>query len=423
MNTGVFVRIARRVLPTRTEHVWPTAMPTLPPDLIVAGPAEMTMGPTVDIAANGGGLFHRIPALACAPNGDLLIAFDRRPDSADDAPNPNSVVQRRSRDNGRSWESETVIHGGVPGSAKVGYSDPCYLVDNATAEIHNFHVISYDRGFGDSQAGADPTDRNVLHVEVSTSRDNGHTWTHRDITDEITTDSTTTSRFVASGQGIAILHGRYQGRLVAQMTVRNAAGQQAQSIYSDDHGVTWQAGEPVGQMMDENKVVELSDGILMLNSRDANRSGHRKVAYSHDGGETWGVVSLVDDLVDPTNNGQIFRAFPNVHEGCARARVLLFTNSCHATDRVDATLSVSCDDGRTWPTHQLYMPGEVGYTTVVVQADGRLGVAWERNGIHFATLTTGWLDSVCPEPGDAEDADDLGERPHVHPTALPNVGV
>ena len=89
------MRIARRVLPTRTEHVWPTAMPTLPPDLIVAGPAEMTMGPTVDIAANGGGLFHRIPALACAPNGDLLIAFDRRPDSADDAPNPNSVVQRR----------------------------------------------------------------------------------------------------------------------------------------------------------------------------------------------------------------------------------------------------------------------------------------------------------------------------------------
>ncbi|GAE71438.1 sialidase [Cutibacterium acnes JCM 18916] len=44
------------------------------------------------------------------------------------------------------------------------------------------------------------------------------------------------------------------------MTVRNSVGQQAQSIYSDDHGITWHAGNPVGRMMDENKVVELSDG-------------------------------------------------------------------------------------------------------------------------------------------------------------------
>ena len=34
----------------------------------------------------------------------------------------------------------------------------------------------------------------------------------------------------------------------------------AVSVYSDDHGKTWQAGNPVtGMLMDENKVVELSD--------------------------------------------------------------------------------------------------------------------------------------------------------------------
>jgi len=55
---------------------------------------------------------------------------------------------------------------------------------------------------------------------------------------------------------------------------------QAVSIYSDDHGSTWHAGEPVGTSMDENKTVELSDGTVMMNSRDSNGSGYRKVAYS-----------------------------------------------------------------------------------------------------------------------------------------------
>mgnify|MGYP002717414194 FL=1 len=193
-----------------------------------------------------------------------------------------------------------------------------------------------------------------------------------------------------------MLHGPHAGRLIAQMTVRNSVGQQAQSIYSDDHGITWHAGNPVGRMMDENKVVELSDGTLMLNSRDAARSGRRKVAYSHDGGLTWGPVKLVDDLIDPTNNAQIIRAYPNARAGSAKARILLFTNARNATERVNGTLSVSCDDGRTWVSHQTYMPGEVGYTTAAVQSDGALGVLWERDGIRYSTIPMGWLNSVCP---------------------------
>src|SRR5699024_12800566 len=48
----------------------------------------------------------RIPALAVAPNGDLLAAFDKRPVHGD-SPAPNSIWQRRSRDGGRRSEEHT----------------------------------------------------------------------------------------------------------------------------------------------------------------------------------------------------------------------------------------------------------------------------------------------------------------------------
>lgn len=397
---------------------WPTAEPAPLPDVSTEAGASLRLSSVSALATNNEpqGSFYRIPALTTAPNGDLLASYDLRPGSTTDAPNPNSIMQRRSRDNGRTWDPPTVVHAGRPGAQKVGYSDPSYIVDPATGKIFNFHVKSYDRGFAQSQAGTDPDDRNVLHVEVSTSTDNGHTWSHRIITGDITPDPTTRTRFVASGQGTVLQYGPHAGRLVAQMTVRNSAGQQAQTIYSDDHGDTWKAGQPVGQMMDENKVVELSDGTLMLNSRDAVRSGFRKKAFSHDGGQTWGDVTLDDDLIDPTNNAQIIRAFPNAEEGSDRAKILLFTNSRDARSRINGTLSVSCDDGQSWASKQTYMPGEVGYTTVAVQSDGSVGLLWERNGIHYANTTMAWLPSVCPAAAD-ESAPSEEETPTPTPSA------
>lgn len=38
--------------------------------------------------------------------------------------------------------------------------------------------------------------------------------------------------------------------------------------------------------MDENKIVELSDGTLMNNSRSSGADTYRKVSYSTDGGVT-----------------------------------------------------------------------------------------------------------------------------------------
>lgn len=353
------------------------------------------------LATNGEGGFpnYRIPALTVTNRGDVLASYDGRP-TAGDAPGPNSVLQRRSTNNGRTWQQQTVVHAGRPETPKEGYSDPSYLVDRRTGHIFNFHVKSFDRGFGNSQPGVDPADRNVLQAEVSVSRDSGRTWTHKVITPDITPDPGWRSRFAASGQGIQLKYGEHAGRLLQQFTIINGAGVfQAVSVYSDDHGKTWRAGQPIGVGMDENKTVELSDGRVMLNSRDSQRSGYRKVAYSEDGGVSYGAVTLDRELPDPANNASIVRAYPNAREGSARAAVLLFSNAASSTQRVNGTIRMSFDDGKTWPVSRAFQPDGMAYSTLVTLPNGNVGLLYEpdagNGGIRFAQFNLAWLRGVA----------------------------
>ena len=353
------------------------------------------------LATNEDGVFpnYRIAALTVANNGDLLASYDGRPTAAD-SPGPNSILQRRSTDNGETWEPQTYIREGDTEEPIEGFSDPSYIVDRETGSIFNFHVFSMDAGFGDSQPGTDPEDRNVIHANVSRSDDHGETWTHETITDDITSDDGWRSRFAASGQGIQLQYGPYAGRLIQQFTIINADDDfQAVSVYSDDHGETWQVGQPVGVGMDENKTVELSDGRVMLNSRDSHVSGYRKVAISEDGGQSYGEVYVDEQLPDPANNASIVRAFPNAPEGSDEAQVLLFSNSADQGTRSNGTIRMSCDDGETWPVSQQFQPGGMAYSTLVTQPDGTIGMLYEpdagNGGIRYANFNLAWLGGVC----------------------------
>ncbi|WP_181446935.1 exo-alpha-sialidase [Streptomyces sp. NTH33] len=353
------------------------------------------------LATNGEGGFpnYRIPALTVTNSGDVLASYDGRP-TAIDAPGPNSVLQRRSTDGGATWQEQTVVHEGKRTAPVEGYSDPSYIVDRRTGDIFNFHVKSFNQGFGGSRPGVDPEDRNVLHAEVSVSHDEGRTWEHETITADVTADLGWRSRFAASGQGIQLKYGKHAGRLLQQYTIINGAGVfQAVSVYSDDHGRSWKVGEPVGVGMDENKTVELSDGRVMLNSRDSQRSGYRKVALSEDGGVTYGKVTIDRELPDPTNNASLVRAFPNAPEGSARAKVLLFSNAASTSQRANGIVRMSFDDGRTWPVGRVFQPGGMAYSTLATLPDGNVGLLYEpdggNGGIRFARFNLAWLQGVA----------------------------
>lgn len=107
------------------------AEPTLGEKIQVGGPSEFDQAgsftspdanPTLEagvsepvpLSVSREGAYNiRIPAIAMAPNGGLLASYDRRPldggAGGGDSPNANWIVQRRSTDNGKTWQRETVL--------------------------------------------------------------------------------------------------------------------------------------------------------------------------------------------------------------------------------------------------------------------------------------------------------------------------
>lgn len=356
--------------------------------------------PLVDVATAGEGGWprYRIPALTVAPNGDLLAFYDGRP-TMQDLPSNIALLMRRSRDGGRTWREPQVLRSAPP---PAGFGDPSALVDRITGDVFVFHAASIDAGFASSTTGSDAADAKVLHADYSVSHDNGRTWTHRRITTELKAGHADwAGMFAASGEGIQLRRGPHAGRLVQQYTVRRSGANYAVSAWSDDHGATWHTSEPVGPGADENKVVELSDGRVMLNAR---ATPHRLVAFSADGGATYSALLPDSALPDPGNNGSIIRAFPDAERSDPRSRMLLFSNTADLRERRNLTVRLSCDDGATWPVSRVVQSGASAYSTLTPlrgkngQWEGSYGLLYERDGyrhISFTSFALDWLGGGC----------------------------
>ncbi len=411
-----------------------------------AGPGSFT---SVNLAADrtSENFFYRIPALAHLGDGVVLASWDARPGSAADAPNPNSIMERRSTDNGRTWGPPVITAAGKQADEsgpRFGYSDPSYVVDRETGTVFNFFVYSKDQGFFGSQYGNDDDNRQVISSAVISSTDGGLTWSEPRLITDVTKPANGTvnaqgayqpvagdvrTNFATSGEGIQLRYGPYAGRLIQQYAGRvlQADGStpiQAYSVYSDDHGATWQMGTPVGTGMDENKVVELSDGTVMLNSRDSDNGRQRKVTLSTDGGASYGAVVRDAELPDPTNNASIIRMHPDAAQGSADAQKLLVTNSNNGANgnRVNGAVRVSCDDGATWPGLRTLEPGFFAYSSATVLDDGLFGVLWERNytdNMQFSTFDEAWINYACA-PRSAPQVSATAGAPVTIPVTITN---
>lgn len=345
-----------------------------------------------DLATAGvGSPWYRIPALATTTKGTVIAAYDARP-TLGDLPSHITMVVRRSTDNGRTWQAQQIVR---EDPAPHGYGDPSLVVDHQTGRIFLFYAAGMNQGFAGSHTGNDETDPDILQADYSYSDDDGLTWHHRRITHEIK-DPSWGGFFASSGKGIQVKRGKYAGRLVQQYAVLVGGQIYAFSAYSDDHGATWHHGKLVGPGMDENKVVELADGRLMLNSR--SRSGYRKVAYSTDGGETWSQPVDDHELPDPADNGSILRENRNAGANSPEAHKLLFSNNESQSARENLVVKQSCDDGQTWPIRKVVEPGFAAYSTLERLPNGDFGLLWESNdyrNITFSTFTPDWLNGVC----------------------------
>ena len=356
----------------------------------------------------GGYRQYRIPALAVSARGTILAAYDGRP-NLDDLPNPIDLLLRRSFDNGVTWEPQQLVR---TGAGLQGFGDPSLLVDADTGRIFMFHAAGTHSGFFEAVAGLEPED-DVQHADVSYSDDDGGTWQHRRLTAQLKNPGIT-GLFAAAGQGIQIHTGPFAGRLVQQYVLLMEGSIMAASAFSDDHGETWQLGELIGPGTtgvgpNENKVVCLDDGRLLLHSR---ATPCRLSAVSEDGGQTWSPLQPVPDLPDPSDNGSLarFDGQPAVHApGSAETSTWLLASNNHDPHlRRNTVLSLSPDNGATWPAKLLLCPGSSAYSTVTRLPDGNIGVLYERDGyreIVFASSPAGQLTGllsarppVAPEP-------------------------
>lgn len=386
------------------------------------------------VRGTGGYRQYRIPALAVSTAGTVLAAYDGRP-NLDDLPNPIDLLLRRSTDNGRNWGEQRVVRTG-PGLN--GYGDPSLLVDAMTGRIFMFHAAGTHAGFFEAVGGLEP-DEDVQHCDVSFSDDDGVSWQHRRLTDQLKPGSVAGARagardrgitgiFAAAGQGIQMHTGPFAGRLVQQFVVLVDGEIMAASAYSDDHGENWALGSLIGKGPDgvgpnENKVACLDDGRLLLHSRATPR---RLAAVSDDGGETWSRLEPVEDLPDPSDNGSLIRfdGQPGVPSLATPATNswLLASNNQDTSLRRNTVLRLSADDGASWPAKLVLCEGSSAYSTAARLPDGNIGVLYERQGyreIVFVSVPVKQLTEQLPVPAvGAPRAPETRPRPEARPDHL-----
>ena len=316
---------------------------------------------------------YRIPAIVTAPNGDVIAAIDERvPDCGDLRTNKDvNIIVRRSSDNGKTWSNiETVVDFPYGKSA----SDPSMIVDTVTKDIFLFY------NYMDLN-----NEKDIYYLHVVKSADNGKTWGKPvDITSQITKPEWHKDfKFITSGRGIQTR----SGKLLHTMANLNSG---LHLFGSDDHGKTWYFIDTPIQPADESKVIELADGTLMINAR-VNGKGLRYVHTSNDKGKTW-TTKEEPELIDPSCNASIIR-YTSVEDGYDKNR-LLFSNAKSKKGRVNMTVRVSYDEGKTWTEGKTIYEGPSAYSDLTVLENGDIGLFFEQDEYTknpFVSFSLKWL--------------------------------
>ncbi|AWV97239.1 sialidase family protein [Arcticibacterium luteifluviistationis] len=316
---------------------------------------------------------YRIPALVTAPNGDLLAAIDQRVPSCGDLKwsKDINIILRRSADNGDSWsEIEMIVDYPLGKSA----SDPSMIVDKTTGAIFLFfNYMDLDK------------EKDVYYLRVIKSIDNGKTWSSpRDITSQITKPEWHNDfKFITSGRGIQTSSGKLIHTMVNLEKGLYLFG-------SDDRGENWYFIDTPIKPADESKIVELSDGTWMINSRVPDK-GFRYVHTSTNQGKTW--LSKPDtSLIDPACNASFIR-YTSIKNGDDKNR-LLFANANRKDDRKNMTIKISYDEGKTWTSGKTIYTESAAYSSMTVLSNGDIGLFFEKDDYQnnvFTRLSLEWL--------------------------------
>ncbi len=413
----------------------PAAAPTAAraADTLADRPGEFDETVLWDSAEGGEHESYHVQGLAVTPSDTILAFTEGRHDVCDAG--PRDIVLRRSTDGGDSWEPSRVV---VPSENGQSWGNPTPVVDRDTGEILLFFGLSLLDPGNTGCSG----DRQEIHL--SRSADDGVTWTAPVVMDELFAGNPYdwTLHGPGPGHGIQLQDGRlvmqvlHRREVVGHTTPERLYG--VSVIYSDDHGATWQAGEPipvdVNYPINESRIYERGDGAIVVNGRSA-AGGHRQriSAVSTDGGETWS-----DPVLEPaTGRYTAVDAGFLRFEGPDGVSRLLHARPDSAR-REALTLSVSYDDGATYRYDTIVNPGPSYYSDLAVLSDGTILLFYGRDGeilgsparLVMARFDLAWLTDgrdTGAGTGITEHAVELGDaagaktRPPAGPPATQTV--
>ncbi|MBS1571757.1 MAG: exo-alpha-sialidase, partial [Bacteroidetes bacterium] len=296
---------------------------------------------------------YRIPAIVTLPNGNIIAFCEGRKEGAADFGDVD-IVMKKSSDKGKTWSKISVIID----YDKLQAGNAAPVVDTMDPKYPNGRIfLFYNTGNNheyDVRAG-----KGMREAWYTTSTDGGKTWTpSQNITTEVHRPNNIKYnpkynfpedwRATANtpGHAIQILNGKYKGRIL--VAANHSSGEpkndfsdyDAHAFYSDDHGKTFQLTKPINfPGSNESTAVELSNGKIMLNSR--NQKGDiraRIVTISQDGGTTWGNPTIDNNLPDPVNEGSL------LYLGKFKKKTYIaFSNTADPKYRDNLTLRISDD--------------------------------------------------------------------------------
>lgn len=362
----------------RMKHIVLTLVWLLPLALVASEPVQVE----VYLSGQDGYHTYRIPAIVRTQKGTLLAFAEGRRHSARDWGDIDVLV-KRSTDGGLTWSSAITV--ADLGEDTVG--NPAPVVDRRTGTI--WLLLTRNPGQvreRDILPGLSGPTRTVW---LTYSKDDGRSWAPPvEITAAVKRPEWS---WYATGpvNGIQLR----SGRLVIpcdHVVAGDLAQRFSHVIYSDDGGKTWRVGGSAGPDCNESTVVELSDGALMLNMRSYAGKNRRAVSLSRDGGLTWSPPQLDETLIEPVCQASLIRF------GKKRPAMLLFSNPA-STRRVNMTIRLSRDEGKSWTAAKTIHEGPSAYSNLVELKGNMIGLLYERGDkgpyerITFARLSLRWL--------------------------------
>ncbi|MAG92540.1 MAG: glycosyl hydrolase [Planctomycetaceae bacterium] len=359
----------------------------LPVLALLTGAAQAVDPVTTTVFTSGKEGYHtyRIPSVLLTPKGTLLAFCEGRKTGRGDHGDLDLIL-KRSSDNGETWGPLELVHE-EGGSKKVTIGNPCPVVDQTTRTIWL------------------PFNRDNDDVLITHSTDDGRTWSKpRIITDDVK-DPAWGWYAAGPGVGIQLRHGPHKGRLIIPCDHRIKGktslqmGGGSHTIYSDDHGKTWQLGKPTQRGMNECQVVELADGRLLLNMRSYLKHGCRSVAFSKDGGVSWSPIQDADALIEPVCQASLISFAPS---DATEPFPLVFSNPASTNKRHQLTVRLSTDAGKTWPASRVLHAGPAAYSCLVTLPSAEIGCLYEAGEKHayetirFSRFPRAWIGRPSP---------------------------